>query len=441
MSTKDFINQANIIPKTFRVGIISGFILYSVYGFLDYYMLPETHELAWNIRFYLVGPTLIVPFILSYQRRFHNFLGLFTTFLVSVAQLGIFLMIFNAYPQEQGHDDYYVGLILVILWAAFIFKLNYKIIIVFSSITIIVYGYFAITLQNMLLFSTNGPHFPTFFNNMLFLSSMSLLATIGAYLINDYNEKLLEEKKQIQKALEKSRESDRIKTSFLSTMSHEIRTPLNGIIGFSDILLDEPDDEDTKVAAESINRQGYQLLKVLSSILEFSELQSKADLGKIEKVGMKTFIHRNFSNFDLYKSRHDKPNAELEINFSEEIKSQYLYIQYEKLESVVNAILENAVKFGDNKPVLMYGEIIHESGLVISVRDKGIGIHDSHGDAVFENFRQVESGHNRKFDGIGMGLTMSKKIVNFMNGSIWYEQNTDRGTTFHVHIPKCLKRV
>lgn len=441
MFTKNLISKTNINPITFRIGIISGFILYSTYGFLDYFMLPDTHELAWTIRFFFLGPSLIIPFILSFKKKFHDFLGLFTTFLIIVAQIGILLMIFNAYPQERGHDDYYVGLVLVILWAAFIFKLNYKIVAISSFTTIIVYAYFAITLQNMLMLGTNGPHFPTFFNNTLFLTSMSFLASIGSYLIDDYNKKLQKEKKQIQIALEKSRESDRIKTSFLSTMSHEIRTPLNGIIGFSDILLDNPDEEDIDVAAKSINRQGYQLLKVLSSILEFSELQSKDDLGKVEKVGMKTFIHRNYSNFDLYKSRHDKQNAVLEINFSEQIANQYLYIQYEKLESVINAILENAVKFGNNKPVLMYGEIIHESGLVISVRDKGIGIHGSLGDEVFENFRQVESGHNRKFDGIGMGLTMSKKIVNFMNGSIWYEQNTDHGTTFHVHIPNCLRRV
>lgn len=404
-------------------------------------MLPETHEAAWTIRFFFLGPSLLIPFILSFQKRFHDFLGLFTTFLVIVAQLGIFLMIFNAYPQERGHDDYYVGLVLVILWAAFIFKLNYKLVAITSFSTIIIYAYFAITQQNMLMLGINGPHFPTFFNNVLFLTSMSFLASIGSYLIADYNTKLQEEKIQIQKALAKSRESDRIKTSFLSTMSHEIRTPLNGIIGFSDILLDDPDEEDIQVAAASINRQGYQLLKVLSSILEFSELQSKDDLGKMEKVGMKVFIHRNYSNFDLYKSRHDKPNATLEVKFIEEIANKYLFIQYEKLESVINAILENAVKFGDNKPVLMSGEIIHESGLVISVRDKGIGLQDTLGETVFENFRQVESGHNRKFDGIGMGLTMSKKIVNFMNGSIWYEQNIDQGTTFHVHIPNCLRKV
>ncbi len=441
MSLKNLINQINVPPVTFRIGILSGFVLYSIYGFLDYYMLPDTHEVAWSIRFFLLGPSLIIPFILSYYKKFHDFLGLFSIFLIIVAQLGILLMIFNAFPQERGHDDYYVGLVLVILWAAFIFKLHYKIIAISSVATIIIYAYFAITLQNMLMLGINGPHFPLFFNNILFLTSMSFLASIGSYLIADYYEKLQEEKQQIQKALAKSRESDRIKTSFLSTMSHEIRTPLNGIIGFSDILLDEPDEEDIQVAATSINRQGYQLLKVLSSILEFSELQSKDDLGKMEKVGMKVFIHRNYSNFDLYKSRHEKPNASLEIKFIEEIANKYLYIQYEKLESVINAILENAVKFGDNKPVSMYGELINESSLVISIRDMGIGLNSSHGDAVFENFRQVESGHNRKFDGIGMGLTMSKKIVNFMNGSIWYEQNRDLGTTFHVHIPNCLRKV
>lgn len=440
MSINRILEKINIDPKTFRIGILAGFILYSIYGFLDYFMLPETYQQAWIFRYAILGPFLVFPYFLSYYKRFQNYLGLTTVLSIFIAQIGIFLMIFNALPHEKGHDDYYMGLVLVILWAAFILKTDKWMVIITASLTVIIYVYHAIFYQNMLSLGMQGPQFATFLNNTLFLSSMSILAAIGSYLIDKYEMQLQSEKKQLQIALKKSEESDRTKMNFLNTMSHEIRTPLNGIIGFSEILMENPNEEEIPEIVEVINRQGYQLLNVLTNILDFSQIQSAEDLGEKEKIGMKVFLHRNYSNFDLFKSAFNKPNASLEIKFSEEILDHNLYIQFDKLQAIINAILDNALKFGGDSTVEMDAKISHQTGLIISIKDKGIGLHEKNTDAVFEVFSQLNTGHSREYQGIGMGLSISKKIISFMNGSIWYKKNKDEGTTFFVHIPDCLRK-
>lgn len=116
------ISSPNDHPGTYRLGIVAGFVLYSAFGILDYYMLPSSYFWAWKVRFLFVGPSLIAPLFLSYYSYFHKYLNAFTNINISIAQLGIFLIIFGSKPYENAYYDYYVGLVLVILWAAFILK-------------------------------------------------------------------------------------------------------------------------------------------------------------------------------------------------------------------------------------------------------------------------------------------------------------------------------
>lgn len=432
--------QLDISPKTFRIGILTGFIIYSIFGFLDIYMLPVTYKFAWMVRFYLLGPILIIPFILSYFTKFHSKLGFYTIMAIIFAQIGLLVIIFNSQAEEKAYYDYFLGLILVILWAAFIFRVNYRIIILISLFTGIVYIYHMIVDQQLLSFGDHSEQYATFIYNVLFFISIGFLAIIGSFLLDDYHKIQKKETKEIQDALNKSKESDQIKTSFLNTMSHEIRTPLNGIIGFSEILMDEPDTSDLEEIANIINRQGYHLLEVLTNILEFSELQNKSDLGHKELIEIETFLENIQDVFEKYKLKFGMLSSHLKIHLDPYLENSQLFVQYPKFQSAVNAILENAIKFGDNGMVKMSLDIVETTGLIISVEDKGIGLAEKQSESVFQNFRQVDQGHNRPYQGIGMGLSISKKIIQFMQGSIWYKKNHDQGTTFFIHIPNCIKK-
>jgi len=173
--------------------------------------------------------------------------------------------------------------------------------------------------------------------------------------------------------------------------------------------------------------------------LEFSQLQKASDLGKKDTVKISGFINSLNKAFISYAQQQFMNNTRLKIEVSEKLKEASIHIYYTRFLSVTKAILENAVKFGKDGPVILSLDNVKENDLLISVRDHGIGLAEKEGHIVFQDFRQMDSGHDRKYDGIGMGLAMSNKIMEFMNGSIWYKKNEGLGTTFFIHLPNCLQ--
>lgn len=135
-----------------------------------------------------------------------------------------------------------------------------------------------------------------------------MLALLGNYLIDEFHSKLVEEEKNLEKALEKVQESDQTKSTFLSTMSHEIRTPLNGIIGFSDIMIHEDEYDEFPEMAEAINRQGLKLLHIVDTILSFTETTSKEDLKERSKIQGAELFHKANRKFDYCINKYHKTN-------------------------------------------------------------------------------------------------------------------------------------
>jgi signal transduction histidine kinase len=426
-------------PSSFRLGIIAGFLVYSAFAFLDFFMLPSHYIFAWKIRFLLVGPSLIIPLILSYYTIFQRILGFLTYFLLVIAQLGIFLMIFVSFPYENAYHDYYVGLLLVILWAAFIFKMDFKLLISFVIITWLIYIYHVIFNQGMLSHGFKSNQFSIFINNIFFLVSMSSVAVIGSYLIDEYYRKLNKEKENLILALEKAEESDQTKTNFLSTMSHEIRTPLNAIIGFSDIMVNELKEPENQKMISAINRQAYQLLTILTSILNYTEIQSKQDLGKFELLSMQQFQMQMDRLFIYHKNSMNKQKILFEINIHEDMRHTSLNVPIDNFLELLNVLLENAVKFSTDGLIAIHLKPIHNNGIILSIYDEGLGLSEDYSEDIFDSFYQLERGHSRKYGGIGLGLTFAKKIVTMLDGDIWYKRNQKKGTTFHIHIPQCVK--
>lgn len=441
MSFRLNINADYNSPNTFRIGVLAGIIIYSAFGFLDIYMLPEGYEYALKIRFAFVFPSLIIPIILSFFDRFKKYTAYLALFTLAIAQTGLFLIIFNAKPYEAAYYDYYIGLILLILWGAFIFKIEFKYLVIFVFVTWGIFSYHLIFNQKLLSFGEQTQQFAQFLNSHFFMYSVSSMAIVGSLLIDGYYSILQKEKKNLEGALEKLKETDKIKSNFLSTMSHEIRTPLNGILGFSDILLNNPEPEDIEIASKAIQRQGQSLLTILTSILEYSQLQNVNDLGEKEMLPISTFLRRVNNSFEFFVKKYNRPQLSLSLNYDPGIFKHFFLIQPDRFEIVVNAILENAIKFSNNGKIELTMEKSTNKGIIIGVKDEGIGLDEKVQEQVFQHFQQVESGHNRKFDGIGMGLTIAHKIVQLMEGKIWYKKNAAEGTTFYIFIPNCYRKV
>ena len=237
---------------------------------------------------------------------------------------------------------------------------------------------------------------------------------------------------ELNTALTKAQESDRLKSAFLANMSHEIRTPLNSIIGFSEFMADPDFDtgQQTEFARIIIN-SGNSLLTIISDIMDFSKIEAgQVIVNKLQFVVQK-LISKLQKEYSL--AAQDK-GIELRIDPQNPKEEIWIRSDENRLRQVLVNLVGNAIKFTKEG----YVEIgLKATGDCIQfhVSDTGIGIPEEFHDEIFERFRQVESSNSRKYGGNGLGLAISKSLVEIMGGEIWIESVQEKGSTFYFTIP------
>lgn len=233
-------------------------------------------------------------------------------------------------------------------------------------------------------------------------------------------------------AKDKAEESERLQAAFLANMSHEIRTPLNSIIGFSELLTDPAFDGQEKLEfARLIHKGGNNLLEVLTEIMDFSKLES----GKVI-ANNKTFAVSNLLN-DLHKEYFfiaKEKGLSFELEITDEINELTLYSDEIKIRQVLVNFIGNALKF-TRTGYIAIGAAKKVDYVQFHVRDTGVGIPAEARELIFERFRQIESHMERKHGGIGLGLAISKSLVELLGGIIWLESEIELGTTFYFTVP------
>lgn len=240
------------------------------------------------------------------------------------------------------------------------------------------------------------------------------------------------EQKELKIAKEKAIESDKLKTNFLATMSHELRTPLNGILGFSELLLTEDINDDILDMVQSIHQSGNRLLNTINSILDISILESNKLNLQIKEENLIDIINEKVSNF--------LPLAEekkLELNF--EFKGTLIVHTDKKIfEIIINNLLDNAIKYtktGKIEISLTKEGNFKKNYLKITVKDTGIGIAKENYEKIFRYFSQVSEGYTRTYEGMGLGLSITKHYVDILNGEISVESELEIGSVFTIKIP------
>jgi PAS domain S-box-containing protein len=236
----------------------------------------------------------------------------------------------------------------------------------------------------------------------------------------------------LKNAKEKAEESDRLKTAFLQNISHEIRTPLNGILGFSELLIqDWTTPEDRVEYNDAIQHSGKRLMEIVSNILDISIIEAGQVVLAPEKFNVNNFI---IELYNFYQGQASRRNLNMRYEFGLPNAFADITADTTRLYQVMNNLLNNALKF-TNSGEIVFGYKVDKESLVFFVKDTGIGISDEHLSRIFDRFYQVEQSSTRNYEGAGLGLAISEGLVLAMGGKIWMESEKDKGTTFYFTMP------
>lgn len=264
-------------------------------------------------------------------------------------------------------------------------------------------------------------------NNLLLLSIFSD--------ITDRKLMLLE----LTEAKEKAEEMNRIKTYFFANMSHELRTPFIGIIGYAELLLEILDDNESKELVEVIVNSSKRLIGTLNKILNLSKLEFEKPELIISNINITTLIddvHKLYiktaeqNNINLIKNNFTKP----EIIQSDE----------KLIKEVLDNLVSNAIKYTREGYITIDASKEKKQDkeyLIIKISDTGVGIPKDKQEIIWQEFRQASEGLNRAYEGTGLGLTITKKYVEMLEGNIILESEPGKGSTFTVTLPIMKKNV
>lgn len=256
------------------------------------------------------------------------------------------------------------------------------------------------------------------------------------------NEELLQKKeelennvRELEKAKRKVEEGSRAKSEFLSTMSHEIRTPMNAIIGMTNLLVKDNPREDQLEQLEILDFSAKTLLSLINDVLDFSKIES----GKIEFETV-AFDIENLLNgvLESFRFTAEKKDVMRYLDMDDDIP-EVVYGDPNRLTQILNNLVSNAVKFTEEGSV---GIVVKKQDrsdeqlrLLFTVSDTGIGISKEKQKDIFESFTQERADTSRIFGGTGLGLTISKKLVELQGGDIYVESEKGKGSTFYIEMP------
>jgi PAS domain S-box-containing protein len=227
-------------------------------------------------------------------------------------------------------------------------------------------------------------------------------------------------------------EASRLRSEFVSTMSHELRTPLNVMLGYTEMLRDEPDETTRWTLLDRMEASGRDLLELIESTLDLGRIEAGRDAVRLETISLRTLLLAIGASC----SRFPRPIG-VTLRWPGEPPDCALTTDPRKLTVIVRNLVGNALKFTDHGCVELEA-VVNGDAIVLRVRDTGIGIRPEDHERVFDMFRQADGSDSRRFGGTGLGLYIVRRFVRQLGGTIRLESAPGAGSTFTVTLPRVL---
>jgi PAS domain S-box-containing protein len=241
---------------------------------------------------------------------------------------------------------------------------------------------------------------------------------------------------ELEKAKEKAEESDRLKSAFLANMSHEIRTPMNGIMGFSQMLQrkDYPKDKQ-KQFLDIINSRAQHLLYIINDLVDISKIEANQLTLRFQNFYLNDVIQELYRAHKNQLITKGKGHIRVKVNKALEHQEAYIHTDPYRFRQIIDNLLSNAIKFTQEGTIEFGYELQSKNTLLFYVRDTGEGIPPDQQEHIFDRFRQADEPTAKTQEGTGLGLTISKNLVELLGGKMWMTSEEGEGSIFYFTLP------
>lgn len=257
-----------------------------------------------------------------------------------------------------------------------------------------------------------------------------LIGLLGAFIV-----KMSRQNKMLEENNRQLAELDRLKTEFLANVSHELRTPLTVIIGYSELLAErlskEEGDATNLKCIQTVHRKSEDLLLLINDLIDFSRIESGKLEMKISRVQLEEIVNETVEEFatSIVKKGH-------KVEVVHKDTPLWLYADRGKVKQIIANLLHNAIKYTPSGGHITIRTYTLKGYCRLEVEDNGIGISEDQITQIYQPFKQADSSYNKKYEGFGLGLAITKSLVRGHQGKIEVRSQLGKGSLFIVSLPR-----